>query len=81
LERAVALRDPLPEPAEPSGDRSGWVVALGKALNNLSPALSEDEADLLVSHLDGDLSVVLIQLGQLRGAVASAKQRKAGRVL
>jgi ParB-like chromosome segregation protein Spo0J len=74
LERAVGLRDPLPD-AEPEEDlRFGWVHNLAQALNNLAPALTDAEADVLWGKIEAK-STVLVQLGQLRGAVAEAKQR------
>jgi hypothetical protein len=77
LEREVGLRPPLPDPeaGATEAERRGWVDALATALNHLVPALSDDEADLLVSKVT-DPSMIVIQLGQLRGAVAGAKQRK-----
>ena len=73
LERAVGLRAPLPEP-DTDEDRAGWVDLLGKALGHLAPALSPAEADRLVG-LVGDPGLLIVQVGQLRGAIAEAKQR------
>ena len=73
LERAVGLRAPLPEP-DTDEDRAGWVELLAKALGHLAPALSPAEADRLVG-LVGDPALLIVQVGQLRGAIAEAKQR------
>ena len=50
--------------------------ALATALNHLSPALTPDEADLLAGKVE-DVSLAIVQIGQLRGALAEAKQRRA----
>lgn len=75
LERAVGLRAPLPEPADDVDERLGWVDVLAKALGNLSPALTPEEADRLVSQV-ADPAMLIVQVGALRGAIAEAKQRK-----
>jgi ParB-like chromosome segregation protein Spo0J len=75
LERAVGLRDPLPE-EDDTAMRLGWVDNLAAALRNLGPSLSPEEADRLVAGA-GDPAVLLVQVGQLRGAIAEAKQRLA----
>lgn len=74
LERAVGLRAPLPEAEPDAAERAGWVANLAQALNNLAPGLTPAEADLLWSKLANQSSAI-VQLGQLRGCVAEAKQR------
>lgn len=74
LERAVGLRAPLPPVEEPDADRLGWVDNLAQALNNLAPALSDDEADRLWSKA-ANQALLIVQLGQVRGAAAEAKAR------
>lgn len=74
LERAVGLREPLPDIEPPDEDRMGWVANLAQALNHLSPALSAQEADALAEKVT-DPTLALVQVGQLRGALAEAKQR------
>lgn len=78
LEREVGLRAPLPDPdaGANAAERRGWVDALATALNHLSPALTPDEADLLAGKVE-DVSLAIVQIGQLRGALAEAKQRRA----
>jgi hypothetical protein len=75
LERAVGLRAALPEVEAPDEDRVGWVHNLAQALNNLVPALTPDEADVLLAKV-ATPDLVLVQVGQLRGALAEAKQRR-----
>ncbi len=77
LERAVGLREPLPEVEKPDADRAGWVSNLAQALNNLAPALTDAEADALYAKLASQ-DTASIQLGQLRGAVAAARKRAGG---
>lgn len=77
LEREVGLREPLPD-LDAGADREerlGWVSAFATALNHLAPALSPEEADRLVREVD-DPALAIVQIGQLRGALAEAKQRK-----
>jgi len=78
LERAVGLRAPLPEPAvrADAAEREGWVLALATALGHLAPSLSDEEADVLYANVADPVSLV-VQIGQLRGAAAGAKQRSA----
>lgn len=78
LEREVGLRAPLPDQdaGASEAERVGWVDALATALNHLAPALTPAEADRLAASLDSDLGLVIVQIGQLRGALAEAKQRK-----
>lgn len=73
LERAVGLRDPLPEPVEDTSDRAGWVLALAKALDHLAPAVSVEEAGVLLATVK-DPVLLVQQLGTLRGRVAEAKK-------
>ncbi len=79
LERAVGLRAPLPEPAvrADAAEREGWVLALATALDHLAPSLSDEEADVLYANVSDPVSLV-VQIGQLRGSVAGAKQRSKG---
>jgi ParB-like chromosome segregation protein Spo0J len=74
LERAVGLRAPLPVAEEPDADRNGWVLNLAQAINNLAPALSDSEADLLFAKV-ANPALAIMQIGQIRGALASAKAR------
>lgn len=74
LERAVGLRAALPA-EDTDDDRLGWVDNLAAALRHLSPTLTPDEADRLVSKC-GDPGLLIVQVGQLRGAIAEAKQRR-----
>lgn len=78
LERAVGLRAPLPPVQEPDEDRLGWIDALATAFNHLSGPISAAEADRFVEK-STDPALVIVQIGALRGAVAEAKQRKAGK--
>lgn len=77
LERAVGLREPLPEVEKPGADRLGWVANLAQALNNLAPGLSPAEADLLYEKVANQPGIS-IQLGQLRSSVAEAAKRAKG---
>lgn len=73
LERAVGLREPLPEPAADTSDRAGWVVALAKALDGLAPAITLDEAIVLYQTV-AEPDLLITHLGTLRGRVAEAKK-------
>ena len=73
LEREVGLRDPLPEPAEDTSERHGWVLALAKALDHLAPAITVEEAKVLLGAVADPASIV-VQIGTLRGRVAEARK-------
>lgn len=71
LERAVGLRAPLPE-VEAKTDRTGWIDTLAKVIDNLPTAMSDDEADALLDHVEKP-ELIIILLRQWTKVIAERK--------